>query len=367
MKQLTAYTADQLFTGEEWLKDTAILVEKGIITALKSVADLPTTIPLERFDQCTLAPAFIDLQIYGAGGKLFSVYPDTAALALLKTDCENGGAAYCLPTVATNSYEVFYQCIDAIKSYWATGGEGVLGLHIEGPWINTTKRGAHIASYIHTPTIEQVSTLLDYGEGVIKMITLAPEILSQEIIALIVSKGIIISAGHSNVTYEVAMKSFDNGIAAVTHLYNAMSPLQHRSPGLVGAAMNHQRVMASIIPDGYHVDFAAVQVARKIMQERLFVITDAVTETAEGLYQHEKAGDKFEAAGILSGSALTMNSAVKNLVTHCGVDLSEAVRMCSYYPAKLMGLDKKMGLLKPSYKASIVVLNKDLTAVSVIR
>ena len=193
------------------------------------------------------------------------MYPDTDALYKLKEYCEKGGAAYCLPTAATNTLEVFYKCIDAVRAYWNEGGEGILGLHIEGPWINPIKRGAHIESLIHSPTVKEVSDLLEYGKDVIKMITLAPEVCSKEVITLIQSHDIVISAGHSNATYKEAMQAFSNGIKIVTHLYNAMSALQHREPGLVGATFNNENVMASIIPDGHHVDYAAIRIAKKIM------------------------------------------------------------------------------------------------------
>ena len=240
-------------------------------------------------------------------------------------------------------------------------------MHLEGPWINRAKRGAHIESLIHSPTIQQAEELLNYGKGVIKVITLAPEVCSREVIDLILSHNIIISAGHSNATYDEAKNSFTNGIGTVTHLYNAMSPLQHRQPGLVGAAMDDDKIMASIIPDGHHVDYAAIRIAKRIMNERLFVITDAVTTNTEGFYQHTAAGDKYEAAGILSGSALIMNKAVKNLVVHAGIELAEALRMCSLYPAQVLKAEDKLGKLFSGYQPSMVVLNNDLEVVSLLR
>ena len=274
--------------------------------------------------------------------------------------CNKGGAAFCLPTVGTNTYEVLYQCIDAVRDYWSQDGKGVLGLHVEGPWINPVKRGAHIESLIHSPSLRQAEELLNYGKDVIKIITLAPEVCSKEVIDLILSHNIIISAGHSNASYKEAMDGFAKGINIVTHLYNAMSSLQHRQPGLVGATLNHDTVMASIIPDGHHVDYAAIRIAKQIMKERLFVITDAVTETGKGDYQHQLVGDKYEAAGILSGSALTMAKAVKNLVNHAGVELDEALRMCSLYPAKVIKLEEEYGKLNKGYKANLVVLDEEM-------
>ena len=360
------YIADRIFTGQEWLEDHAILVEENIIKEVIPSSVLPENIPIKKFDGCIIAPAFIDLQIYGAYGRLLAAYPEADSLFKLNEYCRKGGAAFCLPTVGTNTLEILHRCIDAVKDYWKQGGEGILGLHPEGPWINPVKRGAHIESLIHSPSLKEAEELLNYGKGVIKMITLAPEVCSKEIIDLILSYNIIISAGHSNATYKEAMNGFGNGIATVTHLYNAMSALQHRQPGLAGATMDHSSVMASIIPDGYHVDYAAIRIAKKVMKERLFVITDAVTDTDKGHYLHKKAGDKYEAAGILSGSALTMHKAVQNLVNHCNIELAEALRMCSLYPAQVIKMDNSIGRIQKGYLARLVVLDQNLQTVTVL-
>jgi N-acetylglucosamine-6-phosphate deacetylase len=360
------YKADKLFTGDSWLHNHAVVTENGIIKDMIPASSLPENNAAEDFPGCFLAPAFIDIQIYGAHKRLFAVYPEPDSLKELNEYCRNGGASCCMPTAATNIREVFYKCIDAIRSYWNQGGEGILGFHIEGPWINPKKKGAHIESIIHSPTIREVKELLEYGKGVIKIITLAPEVCSREVIDLILSYDIVISAGHSNATYGQAMDGFNNGIKTVTHLYNAMSSLQHREPGLVGATFNNENVMSSIIPDGHHVDYAAIRIAKKIMGKRLFAITDAVTETNEGYYQHYLAGDKYESAGILSGSALTMNKALQNLVNHVDIELDEALRMCSFYPARVLKMENELGRIKTNQKAKMVVLNDKLEAVKVI-
>ncbi|MFM6925158.1 MAG: N-acetylglucosamine-6-phosphate deacetylase [Ferruginibacter sp.] len=351
-----AYIAKHIYTGELWLHDHAAIVTDGIITDVIAVKDIDPQTEVIHFTNSILAPAFIDLQIYGAYEKLFAVYADTDSLELLNSYCNKGGAAFCMPTVATNEPEVIYKCIDAIQTYWQQGGKGILGLHVEGPWINKTKRGAHIESLIHSPSLQEVEKLVEYGKGVIKIITLAPEVCSKEVIDCIQSAGIKIFAGHSNAGYEEALQSFDNGITAVTHLYNAMSPLQHRNPGLVGATLNHSTIMASIIPDGFHVDYAAIKIAKKIMKERLFAITDAVTETTKGYYRHQPDGDKYSSGNILSGSALTMYKALQNLVKYVGIETGEAIRMCSLYPAQVMQLDDQFGRIAKGYKANIVLL-----------
>jgi len=360
------YIADRIFTGHEWLVDYGILAEKNLIKDIIPFSSLPPDIAQKKFTGCFIAPAFIDLQIYGAYDKLLAAYPDTNSLFKLNEYCRKGGAAFCLPTVATNTSEVIHSSIDAVRNYWKKKGEGILGLHLEGPWINPAKRGAHIESLIHAPTLKEAEELLNYGKGVIKMITLAPEICSKEVIDLILSHNIIISAGHSNATYKKAMQGFENGITTVTHLYNAMSPLQHREPGLAGATMDHQSITASVIADGHHVDYAAIRIAKQTMKERLFAITDAVTETGIGYYQHHLAGDKYESGSILSGSALTMNKALQNLINHCSIKTEEALRMCSLYPAQVMKMQNSIGKIEKGYQLKLVVLNKGIDVVTVV-
>jgi N-acetylglucosamine-6-phosphate deacetylase len=361
-----AHEAVSIFTGEEWLINQAILEENGVIKGIVPNKDIPSSAMITSYTSGFLAPSFIDLQIYGAYGSLFANEPTPASLKKLYEYCKSGGAPYFQPTVATNSYDVFYKCIDAVREYRNSGGKGVIGLHIEGPWISKAKKGAHVEQFIHSPSFEQAHLLLEQGKGTISMITLAPEVCSKEVIELVQSYGVVISAGHSNATFEEANEGFAKGIQTATHLYNAMSPLQHRAPGMVGAVLQHDTVRSSIVADGYHVDFAAIAIAKKVMQERLFFITDAVTETIEGYYPHTLVGNKYEAQGILSGSALTMAKCVKNSVEEAGIELSEALRMASLYPAQVLHLDDQLGRIAEGYKTSFVVINDNLEAVQVI-
>ncbi|TDH25119.1 N-acetylglucosamine-6-phosphate deacetylase [Segetibacter sp. 3557_3] len=359
----TAYSADILFTGDEWLHQHAVLVSNGIITDIIPTQFISPVFNVTHYGGSIMAPAFIDLQIYGGLGKLFSQDPSTETLKAMLAYCKTGGASYFLPTVATNTTEVFYRAIDAVRSYWREGGTGVLGLHIEGPWINRLKRGAHVAALVQIPTLKDVSALLEYGRDVIKMITLAPEVCSAEIIQLIQANDVIVSAGHSNATFAEATQAFDDGIFLATHLYNAMSQLQSREPGLVGAIMQHDAVMSSIIPDGQHVDFAVLSIAKKVMKERLFIITDAVTDTKDGPYPHQREGNKYVAAGTLSGSALTMAAGVKNCVEYADIELDEALRMASLYPAQVIGMQNQLGRLVKGAAADFVVLDSNLEVV----
>jgi N-acetylglucosamine-6-phosphate deacetylase len=349
----TILSAQELFTGTTWISEVAIEIVDGKISSIsKEKYDHKNAYPL-------IVPALIDLQIYGAEEKLLSEFPEADCIEKIYQYCLKGGAAYFQPTIASQSYSIIYKAIDAVKEYKLNGGKGCIGLHIEGPWINEAKKGAHQAEVLHAPTIQQIQDVLDYGKEWISMITLAPEVCSNEIIVLIQTNGIIVSAGHSNASYEFATEFFNNNIRVATHLFNAMSAFQHRAPGMVGALFNHKRAMCSLVADGYHVDFAAIKIAKKIMGDRLFCITDAVTKTNTGLYQHNLVGDKYESAGTLSGSALTQIKSMNNLVNEVGVGLGEAIRMCSVYPAQVMQKKHLSAILDINENADLLCLSAD--------
>ena len=356
----TAYTNGKIFTGETIESNKAVLIDKNVIVGLVNADNIPSQYSSEDLKGFTMAPAFIDMQIYGGNGKLFSHELSIESLKATYEYCLHGGCTHFMITMATNTIEKFLEGFRVVRAYWQQGGKGLLGLHLEGPYINPVKRGAHLAAYVKTASIEEVTMLLKKGEGVFKMMTLAPELCDDAIIELLQQHNIIISAGHTNATYQQAMNAFNKGIPAATHLFNAMSPLQHREPGMVGAVMNHPTVMSSIVCDGVHVDYAAVSIAKKVLQQRLFFITDAVAETTSGEYQHLFRSDRYTLPdGTLSGSALTMLQCVKNAVAHAGISLEEALRMAAAYPAQLL-TGKKLGKIEKGYQADFVVFDNKL-------
>lgn len=353
------YVNARVFTGTSWIENGIVTVDQGTIVAISTGISSN-----ENAIDCKgnmLVPALLDLQLYGAGGKLFSAYPGTEALGMLADENKKAGVAACLATIATQPNDVIYSCIEAIKQYWKNGGTGILGMHLEGPFMNVAKRGAHKAEWIHSPSKEEVTKLLEAGSDVIKIVTIAPECCDDAIIKMFVDAGIYVSAGHSNATYSQAATFTSKGIKLVTHMFNAMSALHHRDTGLPGASFVDDYLMASIIPDGIHVSYPALKIAKKQMGDRLFFITDSVTETTIGPYQHHLNGDHYcTADGTLSGSAITMLQGVKNAIAHAGITLDESLRMASLYPAKAIGIDKDYGSIAVGKKAAMLLLNDDL-------
>jgi N-acetylglucosamine-6-phosphate deacetylase len=363
----TAFMAREIFTGQTIETGKAVLVKDSKIVDIVAASDIPAGYRQQQLDGYLLAPSFIDLQIYGGNGQLFSTELTTESLDAVYEYCLQGGCTQFLITLATNSIEKFLQAMDVARQYQAGGGKGLLGVHLEGPYINPSKKGAHIERFIKKPTPEEIRLLLNKGKGMFRMMTLAPEQCDRECIDLLLQHNIVLSAGHSNARYEQAINGFYQGIPAATHLFNAMSPLQGREPGMVGAIYDHTDVRSSIVCDGVHVDFASVRISKKILGDRLFFITDAVAEVQYGDYVHIFKGDRYTLPdGTLSGSALTMLQAVKNGVEKAGIPLPEALRMASLYPATVMGLEKKRGCIRPGAQADLILLDEQLNLLQVI-
>jgi len=342
-----------LITSDGLKENQNITINNGLIAEITSSYSIPNSTSY-------LVPGFIDLQIYGAGGKLFSAQPSLENMIHIEDELLNQGTTGFLICLATNTPEVFDQCIDVIKTH-RKYSRNCLGLHLEGPFINPKKRGAHVSEYIRKASLDEIKKLVDFADGTVKMITLAPELQDDKVIEYLLDHDIIISLGHSDATFDEATRAYNNGIQTTTHLFNAMSPILHRQPGIPTAVFNHNKAMASIIADGHHVDFEVVKLAQKLMNHRLFLITDAVTECQEGPYRHHLINGKFVMPdGTLSGSALTMLQAIKNCVDYCEIDLPTAINMATYYPAKLIQKESSIGSIALGAQANFVILDKNL-------
>ncbi|WP_316822043.1 N-acetylglucosamine-6-phosphate deacetylase [Pedobacter gandavensis] len=356
---MIAITNSQFFNEDLLIQGQTIFIEDGKIKRISNEV-VPEGYKIIDAAGDYVSPGFIDLQIYGSGGNLFSAYPTADTLKQMDEDLMTKGTTGFLACVATNSPEIVYQCLDAAKAY-RNQANGFLGLHLEGPYINPKRRGAHIEKYIYKATLDEVKHLLDYADGTVKMMTIAAELQDEEVINYLVDQGIVLSLGHSDADFKQAMDAYNNGFKTTTHLFNAMPSIHHRAPNLPVAAMNHPTAMASIIADGCHVDFEVLKMTYKAMKDRLFLITDAVTACGIGPYQHELRGDKFVTTdGTLSGSNITLLEAVQNCINHCDIPLVEALKLASKNPALLMGILSKKGALDVGNDADLVFLSPEL-------
>jgi N-acetylglucosamine-6-phosphate deacetylase len=362
---MKAYVNGQIFDGQKTHRHHAVLTEKGKVLGIVAENAVPAQAQICDLQNHLLAPALLDLQIYGGNGHLFGEHPSVSALEATYAYSQSGGAHHFLPTVATHSEAVVGAAIEAVRDYWARGGKGVLGLHLEGPFINPVKRGAHLPEYIQTMSRASVEKLLAIGKGIIKMMTLAPECCDTEGVHLLQKNGVIISAGHTNARYDQAQTAFKNGIHLATHLFNAMSPLGHRETGMVGAILDNPKVYVSLVADGYHVDWSAIRIAKQVKKSKLFLITDAVTTNSAGKYLHQLNENRYVMPdGTLSGSALTMIQAVKNCIAYAQIPREEALRMASRYPAHVIGLGKRLGRIAVGYEADFILLDEQMNLVA---
>ncbi len=241
------------------------------------------------------------------------------------------------------------------------------GLHVEGPFINPVKRGAHSDAMVRPPSWFELMELIEKGKDVIKVMTIAPECFDDALLDLLKTTGWAISAGHTNATAVELNAYFDKGFNLATHLYNAMRPLESRELGVVGTIFDRTDVHASIIADGYHCDYGALRIAKKLLGERLFLISDATFAKYEGTrfefegFVTNYDGERFtNDQGLLAGSCITLLDAVRNCIQRAGLEADEVFRMATAYPARHLRMDHELGYLKPGYVANVVALTPDL-------
>lgn len=360
---MLAYFSKNIFTGNTEIENAYIIVNQGIICEITKEKPTDMSIEIKDFSQYNIAPALIDLQIYGGGGSLFNTEPTVQTIQKTYDEIRKSGTNHFQITLSTISLENMLEGIEACKNYQKSGGIALIGLHLEGPYFNPIKKGAHIEKYVRKPTVNEINKILKASDGIVTYMTIAPEMFDDECLNLLINSGINISAGHSDATFSEAIIAFSKGISRVTHLFNAMSQFQSRAPGLVGATYDSE-AYASIVCDGIHVDFNAVKISKSIMCERLFYITDAVTEDTRGEYSFTLNNDHYiNDKGVLSGSALTMMQAVKNGVEKCGIPLAESLRMASTIPAKVANLGHYLGKIEKGYMADFVVFDDDFNVI----
>ncbi len=350
----TTYHHARIFTGDRVLPLASMTVENGQIIAVDPANGIQENTDSVDMQGQSIAPALIDLQVYGGRGKLFNNEPTVETIQQTWASVRAGGCSHFQITLSCSPLETMWTAIEVCRDYWQRGGEGLLGLHLEGPYFNAEKRGAHPLQHIRQPNVKEVTELIERSQGVVRYLTLAPEQCDDASLDSLLQSGIHISAGHSNATFAEAQRGFAKGIGRVTHLFNAMSAFQGRAPGLVGAIYDW-KPWTSIIADGIHCDFQSLKISKQILGDKLFLISDAVTESPIGNYQFRFAGDRYlDEVGTLAGSSLTMWQAVQNVVQHCGIELEEALRMASTYPATVVGEGQRLGRIAAGYAAALI-------------
>ncbi len=355
---ITSFYNSNLITNGTISEGKVVLVENGfvldIIDQYHFYAD-KNSIDLKG---AYLAPGLIDLQIYGSGGHLFGGKPTIAALQQMENDLLQQGTTGFLAAIATNTAEIVEQGIEAAKTYRKNSIGNFLGLHLEGPFLNPKRKGAHPENLIRKAAVKELKKWFDAAEGEIKMMTIAPELQDDEVLDFLDQQNIILSAGHSNASFTQANHFLKHPVKAVTHLYNAMPQMHHRDPGFIPAVFE-QKPYTSIVPDGIHVDYPMIRLAKRELGEKLFLITDAVTESNEGIYQHQFNKNHYVMPdGTLSGSALTMLKGVQNCVRFADIPLAEAVNMASLYPARILK-DELKGQVKKGCRADFIVFDAE--------
>lgn len=360
----------RVLTADGFRDDLAVVIEAGRISAL-----LPDAAPqLGSADEQVdlgggwLLPGFIDAQVNGGGGVLFNNTPDVDSLRTLAAAHRRFGTTALLPTLISDDVQVMRTAIDATRTAISQGVPGVIGIHLEGPYIAPGRKGTHDASKFRVPDAEEIALAASLDNGV-TLLTLAPERVPLDSIRALVERGVIVAAGHTAATYEEARAGLDAGIRGFTHLYNAMSPLTGREPGAVGAALEDRDSWIGIIADGVHVHPGSLRVALAAKPAgKVMLVTDAMSPVGADSPSFELYGEVItvvdgvvrNAAGALAGSALDMVTAVRNAVNLLGLPLDEAARMASRYPAQFLNVDDRLGEIAEGYQADLVLLDDAL-------
>lgn len=312
-----------------------------------------------------LVPGFIDTQVNGGGGVLFNDDITVDAIRRIGAAHARYGTTAFLPTLITDTREAIERALAAVEAAMAECVPGVAGLHLEGPFINPARKGIHAEAHIRKLEPELVDLLCRPRDFPI-LLTLAPELADRDDLVRLAEAGILLSIGHSDASYEQAMESFRLGVRGVTHLFNAMSPLHHRAPGVVGAAFDAPDIRCGLIADGIHAAPAVIRIALRVLgTDRIMLVTDAMPGVGTDGKSFMLDGREIRINGVsctdedgtIAGSNLDMASALRNLIAFTGTDMSAASRMASAVPAAFLGLGTDRGAIDVGQRADFVVLD----------
>lgn len=368
-----AIAAPRVFDGERLLTDRVVVVRGGRIADLGHEA--PAGLPLTRLPEGTiLAPGFVDLQVNGGGGVLLNDDASVAGIARIAAAHRRGGTTALLPTLITDTRPVIAAAIAGVAAAIAAGVPGILGIHLEGPFLSPERIGIHDPSRIAAFGPGDAALLSGLGARGLTLVTLAPERVPPGAVADLVARGVRVCAGHTADAGDAIRAAMGEGLSGFTHLFNAMSQMGPRVPGAVGLALAGAETFAGIIADGHHVGDEQLRLALRLKgAERLMLVTDAMPPVgcssgdpcadAFTLFGRRitRAGDRLTGEdGTLAGAAVTMAQAVRHMSGCGGASLEEALGMASLTPARFLGLDGRLGRIAPGHAADLVALSADL-------
>ena len=362
----TALIGATVFDGDRLLRDRAVILRDGRIEELRDVARLPAGTERQAISGL-LAPGFIDIQVNGGGGVLFNDQPTPEGIAAIGAAHRRSGTTGFLPTFITDAPERMAEAIAAAGAAIQARSPGVLGIHLEGPFLNPERKGIHRGELMREIGARDLE-MIDLPAGGRILMTIAPEKTDAETIAQLTRSGIIVAAGHTKADLETIRRAQAAGLSGITHLYNAMPPLMGRDPGPVGAALDDKELWCGLIVDLHHVSAASLRVALAARgTDRMILVTDAMPSVGTDAAGFHLLGQDIRlqdgvlvsANGTLAGSHLDMATGVRNIVRHLGVGVEAALRMASLHPAQFLRLDGELGRIGPGYRADLVLLDAD--------
>lgn len=370
MSDLLAVTGARIFDGQDWQDDAALLIEFGQVSGIVPVGAVPANAGTIVLSGGSLVPGFIDLQVNGGGGVLFNNAPTVGSIRTICAAHAQFGTTALLPTLITDTVEVNVRAVAAGAAATAQAVPGFLGLHLEGPHLSVARKGTHDPALIRPMDDADLARLIAARQQVPNLLcTVAAETVTPSQITALSAAGIVVSIGHSDAGADIAGTAFDAGASMATHLFNAMSQLGNREPGVVGAVLGHDEVFAGLIADGIHVHPGSIEVAlrAKSGSGRIFLVTDAMSQTGtdirtltlNGRIITRADGALRLADGTLAGADLDMIDAIEFMHSRIGLPFEEALRMASLYPAQAMGIAADHGHLQPGAVANFVHLSAD--------
>ncbi len=364
----TAFVGGEILAGGRFVEGRALLVEGERIAAIVAEAEVPEGAERVQLDGARLLPGFVDIQVNGGGGVLFNDDPSVATIRTIAETHARFGTTALLPTLISDELDKVAAAIDAVERAIAEGVPGVIGIHLEGPFLSTDRKGVHDETKFR-PFLEEHVELMSRLRGGTTVVTLSPEQASPPVIRALADRGVRVCAGHTNASYAMMRAALDAGVTGFTHLFNAMSPLTSREPGVVGAALEDRESWCGLIVDGHHVSPVTLRLALRCKPlDRFMLVTDAMPSVGmedgcfylQGRRIHVEAGTCRADDGTLAGSDLDMARALRNTVETLGLDLAQAAAMASAYPAAFLGRDADHGALREGARADFVVLDAAL-------